>query len=181
MQIMNGRKLCLYISMSLDGFLATKDDDLSWLSIVEKQGEDYGYADFIAHIDTYIVGRKTYDKVIQMVGHFPQAKQFRCYVITRQHREPVDGVTFYNGDMERLIRDLKKEESEKHIYCDGGGEIVRLLMEKDLIDEYTVSIIPVILGNGKRLFQGGTPFIGLEARPPRYYDTGLVQLGYKRK
>jgi len=51
------RKVVLYISMSLDGFIATKDDDLSWLSIVEKEGEDYGYAEFTKEVDTYIVGR----------------------------------------------------------------------------------------------------------------------------
>ena len=46
--------------MSLDGFLATNNDDLSWLSIVEKEGEDYGYSEFNKSVDTYIVGRVTY-------------------------------------------------------------------------------------------------------------------------
>ncbi|WP_157662409.1 hypothetical protein [Polaribacter sp. SA4-10] len=53
---MNNRKLILYISMSLDGFLATKEDDLSWLSIAEKEGEDCGYVAFNKTVDTYIVG-----------------------------------------------------------------------------------------------------------------------------
>ena len=79
------RKVILYISMSLDGYIATADDDLSWLSIVEAEGEDYGYADFNATVDTYIVGRKTYEKVLSLTGgEFPQAGQLDCYVITRK-------------------------------------------------------------------------------------------------
>lgn len=177
---MNERKLILYISMSLDGFIATTDDDISWLSVVEKEGEDYGYAAFDATVDTYIVGRKTYDTIRELLGgEFPQAKQHKCYVITRQQRPPENGVTFYNGDITELIHQLKTQPG-KNIYCDGGGQIVQLLMAKDLIDEYIVSVIPIILGNGKRLFLGDTPTLSLKAQPIKQYDTGLVQLHYTR-
>ena len=178
---MNNRKLVLYISMSLDGFLATKDDDLSWLSIVEQEGEDYGYVNFNQTVDTYIVGRKTYDTVLKLTGGiFPAAKQHKCFVLTRQKREPENGVTFYNGDIESLITKLKKETG-KNIYCDGGGQVVNLLMKKNLIDEYIISVIPIILGDGKRLFIGATPQIDLEALPSKYYESGLVQLHYIKK
>jgi len=60
------RKLVLYISMSLDGFIATKDNKLDFLSIVEQKNEDYGYFEFLKTVDTIIIGRKTYDKVIEM-------------------------------------------------------------------------------------------------------------------
>lgn len=167
--------------MSLDGFLATNDDDLSWLSIVEKEGEDYGYANFIKEVDTYIVGRSTYDVVLKLTGgEFPQAKLYDCYVITRQDRPNENGITFYNGDIESLVLKLKQEPG-KNIYCDGGGQIVNLLMKKNLIDEYIVSVIPVLLGDGKRLFLGGTGKIELKALPSKNYDTGLVQLHYVKK
>lgn len=178
---MEKRKLILYISMSLDGFIATKEDDLSWLSIVEKKGEDYGYADFNKKIDTYIVGRKTYDVILKLTGGiFPQAKQHKCYVITREERENENGITFYNGDLEKLIHQLKQEKG-KNIYCDGGSQIVKLLMEKNLIDEYIISVIPIILGDGKRLFIGKNPMIHLEALPCKQYESGLIQLRYKKK
>jgi len=178
---MSNRKVILYISMSLDGFIARGDDDISWLSVVEKEGEDYGYADFSKTIDTYIVGRKTYDKVLQLTGGiFPQAEMYDCYILTRQARESENGVNFYNGDLEELIARLIRGEG-KNIYCDGGGEIVKLFMEKNLIDEYIISVIPIILGDGKRLFQGGTPEIGLIAHPAASFDTGLVQLRYAKK
>lgn len=175
---MKERKLILYISMSLDGFIATKDDDLSWLSMVEKKGEDYGYGPFNEQVDTYLVGRKTYEVVLKLTGgDFPQAQQHKCYVITRQPLQNKEGITFYNGDIEGLILGLKKEEG-KHIYCDGGAEIVKLLMEKNLIDEYIISVIPTILGEGKRLFKGEIPGIQLKALPSKQFESGLVQLHY---
>ena len=60
------RKLCLFIAMSLDGFIAKTDDDISFLNQVELEGEDYGYSGFVNTVDTVILGRKTYDKVLSM-------------------------------------------------------------------------------------------------------------------
>lgn len=178
MESQNERKLILFISMSLDGFLATQDDDLSWLSLVEQEGEDYGYEALNASVDTYIVGRKTYEVVLKLTGGvFPQADRHRCYVITREQRLPENGVTFYSGDIAELITQLKREKG-KNIYCDGGGQVVQLLMQQNLIDEYIISVIPVLLGEGKRLFLGQSPMIKLKALPSKNYASGLVQLHY---
>ena len=172
------RKLILYISMSIDGFLATKEDDLSWLSQVEREGEDYGYTAFTKNIDTYIVGRKTYDTVLKLTGgNFPQAEQYTCYVITRQPRPDENGVRFYNGDLKELIQKIK-DVPGKDIYCDGGGQIVNLLMKDNLIDEYIISVIPHILGDGKRLFLGELDAINVQLKESKQYESGLVQLHY---
>ncbi len=176
----NTPKLIVYISMSLDGFLATKDDDISWLDIANKEGEDYGYTAFSQSVDKYIIGRKTYDVVMKLTGgDFPQAKMYDCYVVTRQNKPDENGIKYYSGDIEELVKSLK-EKGGKNIYCDGGGEIVKLLMEKDLIDEYIIAVIPIVLGDGKRLFIGGTPQINLTLKGSKQYETGLVQLHYIR-
>lgn len=178
---MKNPKLRLFISMSLDGFLASKDDDLSWMSFIEKDGEDYGYADHSRNIDTYIVGRVTYDVVLNLTGGvFPQAEQWKCYVLTREKRADEKNVTFYNGNIVTLIQTLKAKEGGD-IYCDGGGQVVKLLLEHDLIDEFVISVIPIILGEGKRLFLGETPSLKLKALPVREFDSGVVQLHYTRE
>lgn len=179
---MNNRKVILYISMSLDGFIATNDDDLSWLSCIEKEGEDYGYQSFTQSCDTYIVGKKTYDVILELTGGiFPQIEMFpENYIITRQEIPSQKNLTFYNGDIEKLIYDLKSKTG-KNIYCDGGAEIVKLLMEKDLIDEYIISVIPIFLGDGKRLFKGGIyQQQNLKAHPIKQFDSGLIQLHYTK-
>ena len=178
---MEHRKLVLYISMSLDGFLAKENDDLSWLSIVEKEGEDYGYGKMMERCDAYIVGRRTYDVVLGLTGgEFPQSKMFECYVITRQEIESKSGVKFYNGDLEALVQKLKSKPG-KDIYCDGGGQIVKMLMEKNLIDEYIVSVIPTVIGSGKRLFKGGINGLNIDLIESKQFESGLAQLRYKKK
>lgn len=165
--------------MSLDGYLAGEDDSLDFLSSVEKKGEDYGYTAFTKNVDTYIIGRKTYDVVKKLLnGDFPQAKQYDCYVITRGAAGKKEGVTFHN-DLPALAATLKAAEG-KDIYCDGGGEVVRILLEHQLIDEFIISIIPVLMGKGKRLFLEQPTFQKLKHIETRSFDTGLVQLHYVR-
>lgn len=169
--------------MSLDGYVASKDDDLSFLSTVEVEGEDYGYTAFTQQIDTYIVGYKTYEVIKKLLaGQFPQAQQYpQCYVISRQERNPVDRVIFYRGDVLTLIQELKSQVSPKNIYCDGGPQIAKLLLEHQLIDEFIISIIPVLLGDGKKLFQEGIPYQQLQLRDTRTYPSGLVKLHYSKR
>ncbi|WP_273444545.1 dihydrofolate reductase family protein [Neolewinella agarilytica] len=172
-------KVFLYISMSLDGFIATEDDDLSWLDAMMVEGEDYNYGEIMARTGSYVVGRKTYDKVVEMVGEFPQRKNFPCYVITRQKLLNEDNLTFHGGDVEALVNRLKKE-GRGDIYCDGGSQVVKLFMEADLIDEYIISIVPALLGSGKRLFSGGATPGSIRLIKQEHFKSGLVQLRYER-
>ena len=79
------RKVILYISTSLDGYIAKPNDDLSFLSLVQQDGEDYGYSDFVNSVDTVIIGRKTYDWVMTQVTEFPHADK-NSFIITRTAR-----------------------------------------------------------------------------------------------
>lgn len=167
--------------MSLDGYIAKPNDDLSFLKLVEKEGEDYGYAEFTSKIDTIIIGRKTYDYVLKNVGlsHYDNGQR-DVYVITRTERPKVGRTTFYTGSLTKLINRLKLEKG-KNIYCDGGAEVINELLRYDLIDEFTISIVPVLLGNGIRLFQDNRPEQTLELLNVKTFETGLTQLHYKRK
>ena len=111
------RKLSLFIATSLDGYIAKPNDDLSFLQIVEQEGEDYGYSEFTANIDTIILGRKTYDYVLKEIGasHYDNGQR-DVYVITRTERPKVGRTTFYTGNLKDLVEQLKAEEG-KNIYC----------------------------------------------------------------
>lgn len=171
------RKVILYIAMSLDGYIAQQDDNLDFLSMVEKEGEDYGYAEFVKTVDAVIIGRRTYDKVISMGFDFPHADK-DTYVITRTASPDVGSVKFYAGDLKALVENLKSKQGG-NIYCDGGAEIVNELMKNNLIDEIIISIIPVLLGSGIRLFKDGRPEQRLELVSSTGFDSGLTQLHYR--
>ncbi len=174
------RKLSLFIATSLDGYIAKPDDDLSFLKPVEKEGEDYGYAAFMDTIDTIILGRKTYDYVVREIGvsHYDNGKR-KVYVITRTARPDTGNTTFYTGDLAGLVHRLKAENG-KNIFCDGGAEIIHELLKHDLIDEFIISTVPVLVGNGTRLFKDGRPEQSLELVKVEAFDTGLVQLRYRK-
>lgn len=167
--------------MSLDGYIAKPNDDLSFLKLVEKDGEDYGYAKFTADIDTIIIGRKTYDYVLKEIGasHYDNGQR-DVYVITRTERPQIGRTIFYTGNIAELVEKLKSEKG-KNIYCDGGAEVINELLKNSLIDEFIISIIPVLLGNGTKLFKDGRPEQILEFVLAKTFETGLVQLYYKKK
>ena len=175
------RKISIFIATSLDGYIAKPNDDLGFLRLVEKEGEDYGYSKFASTVDSIIVGRKTYDYVLKEIGssHYDNGQR-DVYVITRTQRPGVGRTTFYSGSLTELVKRLKSENG-KNISCDGGAEIINELLKHDLIDEFIISIIPVFLGNGTRLFKDGRPEQSLEFLNAKTFDTGLTQLHYKRK
>jgi dihydrofolate reductase len=175
------RKLSLFIATSLDGYIAKDNDNLDFLKLVEKEGEDYGYAEFTANIDTIILGRKTYDWVLREIGtsHYDNGDR-DVYVITRSPRPDSGRTKFYSGSLTGLIQQLRSQNG-KDIYCDGGAEIVNELIKSDLIDEYIISIVPVLLGSGVRLFKSERPEQVLELVETKTFDTGLTQLRYIRK
>lgn len=172
------RKVILYIATSLDGYIAKPNDDLSFLSIVEKEGEDYGYADFIKTVDTVILGRKTYDWIMKQVPEFVHADKV-TYVITHTEQPAIENTKFYTGDLKDLLLKLKHEEGN-NIFIDGGAQIVNEMLKLKLIDEFIISIIPMMVGDGIRLFQKQIPELYLQLYDVKHFDTGLVQLHYKR-
>lgn len=175
------RKISLFIATSLDGYIAKPNDDLSFLKLVEKEGEDYGYKEFTDTIDTLIIGRRTYDYVLKEIGpSFYDNGQRDVYVITGTPRASVGRTNFYTGKLADLVNRLKSEKG-KNIYCDGGAEVINALLKNDLIDEFIISVIPVLLGDGTRLFKDGRPEQNLEFVKVKTYETGLTQLHYKRK
>jgi dihydrofolate reductase len=102
------------------------------------------------------------------------------YVITRTERASVGRTTFYSGSLTDLVQRLKSGNG-KNIYCDGGAEIINELLLHNLIDEFIISVIPVLVGNGTRLFKDNRPEQQLEFVSVKSFETGLTQLRYKRK
>ena len=173
------RKSILYIAISLDGYIAGPDEDLSFLDVVQQENEDYGYGDFIQTVDTVVMGRKTYDWIMAHVPEFVHADK-TTFIISRTERQSTENTRFHTGDLSDLVRRLKTE-SGKNIFIEGGAEVVKTLLLDDLIDEYVISIIPVLLGGGTKLFEDGRPRQILNLISTKQFDSGLVQLHYQRE
>jgi dihydrofolate reductase len=167
----------VFIATSVDGFIARGDGGLDWLSGFQEEGQDYGYARFAASVDAVVLGRATYDVVLGF-GAWPYAGK-RVAVMTHRPLEGRHGEEVFAGGAGELAAKLAAEGARR-VYVD-GGQVIRQFLAAGLIDDVTLSVIPVILGDGIRLFEGGgapEQWLALEGVEP--YPSGLVQLRYRR-
>jgi len=166
----------LYIATSLDGYIAKTDHDVSWLSNVEVKGEDYGYQDFFDSVSAVIMGNSAF-QVIKDFGDWPYANK-QCFVASHSPDiTPNDNVTFIT-DPAATIKQLKAC-SEGNIWLLGGANLADSLLRLDLVDELIISTIPILLGNGIRLFNAPLPELGVTLLSSKCYSSGLVQSHYK--
>lgn len=150
---MTNRKIILYIATSIDGFIADKNGGIDWLGTgAIEETVDTSYEDFYQHVDTVILGRKTYDQVTTSLApdNYPYADS-TSYVLTSQLRENKENIIFTDQSVVDLVTKLKSEPG-KDVFIVGGASIIQPLVENDLIDEYILATIPVILGEGIPLF-----------------------------
>lgn len=166
---------CLvFIATSLDGFIARADGAIDWLSTVQVEGEDYGYAAFFATVDTLVVGRNTYDTVLGF-GEWPW-KGKRVVVLTHQSPTPRADETFFAGEPAALVAKLSAEGAQR-AYID-GGLVIQQFLAAGLVDDLTLSIVPILLGDGARLFGHSGRDVPLKLVGSRAFPSGLVQIDY---
>ncbi len=166
-----------FVGTSLDGFLASKDGTLDWLKPFEEL--ERGYTAFFASIDTLLIGRATYDFVLSMVRDglgWPYGGK-RCWVLTHRPVDGAHGERAVTGGPAELLGQLQQEGAQ-HVYVD-GGVVVRAFLAQGLLDALTVTLVPVILGEGIPLLGGVKPTAGLTLEGTTSFPDGVVQLRYR--
>ncbi len=175
------RKVISYIAMSLDGYIADRNGKVDWLNGDGSGDSNMGsYNDFIKTVDTVILGYTTYKQIITELSpdNWVYAGK-KSYVLTHQeYHSDNDDIFFTDENVKSLIKKLKKQDG-KDIWICGGANVLNQFMEADLIDKYTFSVIPVILGDGVRLFQYATEQ-KLKLTSTRSYN-GIVDLNYEKR
>lgn len=161
-----------FLATSLDGYIAGKNHDLKWLEIVNQENEDYGYAKFFDSVDAMFMGRNTFD-VVSKFETWPYQDR-RIFV--RTHRElpktPWD-LTPLQGKMEDNLSFIQSQGIKK-LYID-GGQLVMDAIKSGQIDDLTISIIPIILGGGIKLFDEIPQSIRVNLKESISFKSGLVQ------
>ena len=174
------RKVSLFIAMSLDGYIARSDGGVDWLS---GQGDDENndsYTEFIKNIDTILMGWNTYNQIISELSPKKWVyNDFTTYVITHRDVALSKKIRFKNVNPVDLIKRLK-EKKGKDIWICGGANIVEQLVNENLIDIYYVTVIPILLGSGIRLFKNGKRENKLKLINTNVYN-GMVDLVYIRR
>ena len=170
----------VFIATSLDGFIARKDGGLDWLTKFEDPEVFSSYGEFIKKIDAIVIGRGTLETVMSFPS-WPYDKP--VFVLsTTIHDVP----TNFKGKVE--VVSMKPKELLSHLGSKGfsnlyvdGGKVIQSFLKEDLIDEMTITKVPVLIGSGIPLFgviEGDLDFKHIETQA---YPNGLVRSRYERK
>lgn len=170
-------RVIVYIAASLDGYIARRDDDVSWLDEFQSPGEDYGYADFAGSVGTAIMGARTYAQSLKHPERLLRGMT-NC-VLSAKPMEVPEGlaVEFYCGELEALVKKIRGA-SRKDIWIVGGGKTVCSFLNAGLVDEVRHFVVPVLLKDGIALYAGLSAEIRFSLEEAVPYKTGIVKLRY---
>lgn len=166
----------VFLGTSIDGCIAGDNGDLSWLAeLAPDSPEATGYTALMAQVDTLIIGRTTYDAVLGFEP-WPYAGK-RVVVLSHRDFAPRHGEQRRTGSVAQVLSELAAEGC-RHVYLDGGA-VIRAGLREGVIDSLTLSVLPVVLGRGVRLFEDGLPRSGWRLDGTRHLPSGVVQLRYR--
>ena len=176
-----GRTVTLHMVSSLDGFIAKPDNTVSWLndagsvyeagvSITEEEA-----AAFLRTIDCYVLGSRTYEHALEL--GWPYGDTPTVVVSGREWPPARKSVEFYSGDLKTLV-DVKLAPRYRNIWLVGGAMLCQRFLELGLVDEIKLTIAPVLLGEGLRLFGGSLTEERWNLKNVVAYKNGFVELSY---
>ena len=168
-----------YVASSLDGYIATENGAVDWLSRFHRAGEDHGAGDLEASVDALLLGSHTYEFALK-VGHWP-SPQKSSWVFTRRKLPVLDpSITLTSETSVEVVRTLAARGCRR-AWLMGGGKLAASFHSQHLISRYVISVFPVLLGSGIPLFAphaASIDVLRLVAAKP--YKSGVVQLTYER-
>lgn len=172
------RKIILSLAMSVDGFISDLEGSFDWISgdgnTTQNTKNQWDYTAFLKGIDVVVMGKNCYDQKL-----YEDFKNKNIYVATSKPLIDYDNFHFISGDICKRILEERQREG-KDIFLFGGGLTIDSFVAADLIDEYIIGIVPIILGKGRPLFAGSNPTIKLQL-DTYTIESGVVVLYYSKR
>ncbi len=170
---------------SLDGIIAKKDNSVSWFETADyyKKGvSEQDPEEFLKTIDCYVMGSRTYEHALELSTSYGWAYGDTPTIVVTHRKLPVDrkNIQFYSGDLNKLMNERLKP-NYKNVWVVGGAMLVKEFIRLKLADEIRLSIIPVILGDGKLFFEQIGQQHALHLKGVTAYKSGIVDLLYEIK
>ena len=171
----------LHVVSSLDGFIARKDNSVSWMDspgdVYERGVIDDG-AEVIQSIDCYVLGSRTYEHALQL--GWPYGDTPTVVMTNRKLPSTRESVEFYSGDLKRLVGEILAPRY-RNIWLVGGAMLGQSFLRLGLVDEIRLMIAPVILGDGLHLFGDSGIEQKWHLKNVVAYKNGFVELSYRRQ
>src|SRR4051794_14900856 len=171
--------------MSLDGYIAESDDTLDWLTGYQGSygGDDAqpmkgSYDRFYDGVGALVMGSVTYEWVLRELDTWPYADK-PTWVLSSRDLPKRENVRIADGEVQSLHGEMMVAAGEKDLWVVGGGNVASQFADAGLLDEVLVTLVPVVLGEGKPLFDRRLPGGPMQLVSARPYDTGMVDLRYQ--
>ena len=173
------RKIIAYLAISADGYIARPDGDVRWLDRPQPKG-NYGMGDFLKSIDTILWGQKTYTKGIEMgMKPTPFGAKIKNYLFSREPQASLlGGFELVREPVKPFAQRLRAQRG-KDIWMMGGGEIIASFLDEGELDEFSMHVVPVLIGEGIPLIQPRHRFIQLKLLSSKAFPDGVVRLNYR--
>ena len=170
----------LHMVSSLDGFIARKDNSVSWLDgygdVYERGVSEDGAEETVKSIDCYVLGSRTYEHALEL--GWPYGDTPTVVLTNRKLQSTRTTVEFYSGDLNKLV-DVILAPRYGNIWLVGGAMLGQSFLRLGLVDEIRLVIIPVLLGDGLRLFGNSGTEKRWHLKDVIAYKTGIVELLYR--
>jgi dihydrofolate reductase len=164
------------VAASLDGYIAAEDGGVDWLHAAMVKGESYDLDTFQRSIDGVLMGSRTYEVSLGL-GGAPGSKM-PCWVFSKRSWKPKKGVTFTDADPRDIVQQLSSHGVSR-AWLMGGGELAASFLERGLIDEVSVGLMPIVLGSGIPLFgRLKTGYRSLKMIESKAFKGGALGLRY---
>ena len=175
------RKVILSAALTLDGMIARPDGSFDFIPPSDPECQaDNELAQLFASVDVIAMGRKTLDDVRRHTGEGPPPIEGETYIFSRTEPPGERGGLIYTSQPPTEWLAGIRGRAGKNIFLMGGGELAAAFLAEDLVDEMLLAVIPVLLGDGVRLFNGGFSQRNLELIESQSDKSGLVSLKYRR-
>lgn len=173
-------KISAFIATSLDGYIARSNGDIDWL--IENnnslEGEDFGYSNYYDSVSCIVIGRNTYEKVLDF-EEWPYEGKHVIILSETMKELPLQHLgkaTLFSGSIDLLMEQLENER-ESHIYVD-GGKTIQSFIRSNHLNEITITRVPILLGSGLPLFGEVKADLHLKHIKTEAYLNGFVQSTY---
>ena len=171
-----------FVASSLDGFIATGDDNLDWLLQFDGfAGGQESYDGFMADVGCIVMGGDTYAWLRKHEADNWPYPSTPCWVFTHHEHSAPKGadVTFVRGPVAEFVEDLRSGAGDRNVWIVGGGVLAAQFADAGALDEIIISIIPVVLGSGKAVLPMSGPTAPLELLSSHAMGRGIVELRYR--
>lgn len=172
----------VFIGSSIDGYIADKQGGLEWLELIPNpEKSDLGYIAFMKGVDALLMGRVTFETVIGFDIPWPYTKPVFVLSTTLSEipESHKDKAILVNGSLSEVLASIH-EQGYHNLYID-GGKLVQSFLREDLIDEMTITTIPILLGGGHSLFGEHDEKLVFELVESKVLLGEIVQRWYRRK